>query len=402
MMISGFNGGSKLKEYVLSMTLALLFYLSLISGGIIPLLHEGYEKVFVKLLVLIGLIIFLFSAGGYVRRAGFHIVYALVCAILLSLSMLRSTNFPYALEKFDGVVFGAVVSSVILGIMVVRLGGEKAISKIIHIGLLVLFMTVVYKWQFGFFDRNVRYFLNGPNVFGWLMGMLALMSMHLAVVKKYLLYGAISVLFVGAVIWSGSKGALVALFVSLIFMFLPYVKKIPVLLSAIVAGAFLSAFMRPFINWISFAFPDSRLLALVRIFEGSISDVDKGSVVIRQHLLEDGFGLFMDHPFWGIGLGNFAEHSYLGFFYPHNIHLEVFMECGLFVGLAYVGFVIFSLLKIHRFFQVIAVYFILAGSFSGDMGYLRYSIAFILAGLSLIGVSELIKPKSSVALRRAQ
>jgi O-antigen ligase len=64
------------------------------------------------------------------------------------------------------------------------------------------------------------------------------------------------------------------------------------------------------------------------------------SLQLRQHALEGGWGLFLEHPWFGVGLGNFSDrspHFMLGHFLAHNTFVEVAATIGLIGGLAYIG-----------------------------------------------------------------
>jgi O-antigen ligase len=64
------------------------------------------------------------------------------------------------------------------------------------------------------------------------------------------------------------------------------------------------------------------------------------SLQLRQHALEGGWRLFLDHPWFGVGLGNFRDHTphfMLGGFMAHNSFLEVAASIGLVGGLAYIA-----------------------------------------------------------------
>lgn len=379
------------RSYFIKYAFGLLFYMSLVSGGLIPLWHDGYEKVIVKAFILFGLILVLPWNVRYWKGKGVLLIYGSISAVLLLISMLKSNNILYALDKFDGVIFGTIISAAFLIMLLVRFGIADGLRSIVHVGAVILLMTVLYKLHFGFFDRSVRYFLNGPIVFGWLMGMLSLMSIHLVFLKRGLGYTLFSVVFVSAVIWSGSKGALIALIASLAVLLMPYMRYARLAVPIVLAFLFLMLSHRVFLDWISYSFPDSRLLGLVRLLEGSVTDVDQGSINIRQYLFDDGLAAFLANPLFGIGLGNFSDYSFLGFIYPHNIHLEVFLECGIFVGIIYLVFLVKSIIAAPRFSQTIAIYFLVAGFFSGDIGYLRYSFVFILVGLIVTRVPKVAR-----------
>lgn len=64
------------------------------------------------------------------------------------------------------------------------------------------------------------------------------------------------------------------------------------------------------------------------------------SLQVRQHALEGGWQLLQQHPWFGVGLGNFGDHAprfMLGRYLAHNSFLEVGATLGVVGGLAYLA-----------------------------------------------------------------
>jgi O-antigen ligase len=64
------------------------------------------------------------------------------------------------------------------------------------------------------------------------------------------------------------------------------------------------------------------------------------SLQLRQHALQGAWQLVREHPWLGVGLGNFGEHAprfMFGRFLAHNSFLEVAATLGIFGGLAYLA-----------------------------------------------------------------
>ena len=75
-------------------------------------------------------------------------------------------------------------------------------------------------------------------------------------------------------------------------------------------------------------------------FRGIVVD---RSLQLRQHALEGGWQLFLDNPWFGVGLGNFPDHAphfMFGGFMAHNSLLEVAASLGVVGGLAYIGLLV--------------------------------------------------------------
>lgn len=66
------------------------------------------------------------------------------------------------------------------------------------------------------------------------------------------------------------------------------------------------------------------------------------SLQLRQHEFTGGLQLFLDHPWLGVGLGNFSEHSprfMLGGFVAHNAFVEIAASLGIAGILAYLAWI---------------------------------------------------------------
>ncbi|MNL28729.1 hypothetical protein D3C87_1503870 [compost metagenome] len=123
---------------------------------------------------------------------------------------------------------------------------------------------------------------------------------------------------------------------------------------------------------------NSRFAALERLFTSNLTAVDEGSVGARSVLLEEALRGFWENPLFGIGLGGFSYGEYV---YPHNQHLEILAELGIFVALLHFAFVLFSFIRSDLIYRTLIIFFATAASFSGDSSYLRFLYAFCLLGL---------------------
>jgi O-antigen ligase len=89
------------------------------------------------------------------------------------------------------------------------------------------------------------------------------------------------------------------------------------------------AFLLPPVYWVRFQ--------SIAQFRGIVVD---RSLQLRQHALEGHWHVFLDHPWFGVGLGNVGDNAprfMLGTFVAHNSFLEIAAGLGIAGGLAYVA-----------------------------------------------------------------
>jgi hypothetical protein len=237
----------------------------------------------------------------------------------------------------------------------------------------LLFIAIIYKSQVGFFDRNQLFFLSGPIVFGRLMGVgaaLSLIGIHS--LKNKILFS----IFTLAVIWTASKGPIIALLITWLTYFLfkmSYKEKAFSLFAIFVISI-------PLINnlYIIQDFGLSRVIdAFNYMFLGNLDDGVSHSISIRQSIMYQSIDLFLQHPFFGVGVGGWAANiSNEGLIYPHNFFLEVFSEGGLLLGgLFCVPYLIF-LAKPYSVMFYSVLFLLISQLFSGDILDSRYWLIF--------------------------
>lgn len=167
----------------------------------------------------------------------------------------------------------------------------------------------------------------GPNVFGRNMGLLFLGALRLSVRgdSRWMRGSAALVIPVAAllVFLSGSRGAMLALFVAVVVyaIVLRFERRVgnSLLFGGVIGLVMaLSSFGRRAIA----AFSDRFVRRL--LVEGYTSN--------RAALFSTGVAAGLENPIGGLGLGGFAQVSTLGT-YPHNIFIEAFAEGGM-IGLA--------------------------------------------------------------------
>jgi len=232
--------------------------------------------------------------------------------------------------------------------------------------------------NFGLDDRTVRFFLNGPIVFGWLMVYASIMSITAFLALGSFYYLLFSGLFFCAVIWSASKGPLLSFFSGIISLFL-LTRRFALLWVSfffILSAFFLIRYG---------AMPD-RLASIERFLLFENEQSDEGSVLLRQHMWRSSLDIIRERPLLGTGLGNWYFYTPVFslarevVYYPHNILLELLSEHG-FIGFFYILFLFFAILTssssmLSRTLMVCGFTGLL---FSGDLGYWHFLFGIPLA-----------------------
>lgn len=352
-----------------------LFYLSLVSGGVFTFHSDGVFNDLAKLSIALFGLVFLFRYPPSRVSVKFSLAFVLFFSIPLLASAFRAENFEYALYKIDAAIVGGIFSFLLAIALIDRLGLVSFYDGFIKFAFVVLVATISYKTLFGFWDRNIRFLLNGPIVFGWFMGVAAIFSVHMWRFRACSAYLFAAVVFCLAILWTQSKGPLLALFAAFFYMYfvaLGHFQRIKVsaaLLVAVIGLSFVD------LSWLE---ESTRLDAFQRLLSQTIGESDYGSVGVRAEMYQQALDLFFANPAFGIGLGNWQFVTGSEFLYPHNQHLEILTEIGGFYFALYFSLVIFAFLNADSVIKSVLIFFIVAASFSGDLSYLRYVFAFSL------------------------
>jgi hypothetical protein len=171
-------------------------------------------------------------------------------------------------------------------------------------------------------------------------------------------------------IGTGSKGPLLAVFISLVIIYAPYISRLFLRLKNYFILIGLSLFSYGFYLVLIKILPYETLYRLTTIF----SDDASASELSRKDLYKTALDLIPENPF-GIGLGHFNEFSY--FYYPHNLVLESFAEGGWIFGTHMVILLLTSLFIFNKLsktkdyiYQGLYALFLIAlinSMFSGDL-----------------------------------
>ena len=365
----------------MNLILAFLFVLILSVGNFIPHIEDEISTLSIKL-IIISLLILVSAIYKSKKVLNKHILlYIAFTTVLFLMLSINSNDIPYSLDKYLSCSIVVICLYFIYGILVNRNGELRSLQYIIFAGFFILVLTILYKIEFGFWDRNTRFFLNGPILFSWLMGFYSILSIYVYKNTKRIIFLSLFVIFTLAVLWAESKGGLLATATALIF-YLIYdsrkIIKIPIL-GCIGLFIFFNKLILDILGDIT---EGTRFSAFIRLMNNDVSSQDSGSITIRQDMLNEGYKLFSENWFFGIGLSNYQFKTIYGFIYPHNIHLEIFLECGIIVGLLYIYYLSFGLLKAPNLFKSILLLFIIASSFSGDATYLRFILLICLLSIA--------------------
>jgi len=378
-MRGGFGGeGCFLTQTTIkAIPLAFCLYLALAAGGI------GLGEEFSLARVVFSLLFVAVSGVVIFANRNVDINFIVVLSLLLAylaVQTFRSENVSIALSKIDGFLIGGFFVSLFLS-RGQKKYGKQFLTAVVISGFAMLLLTVLYKLTFGLWDRSVRFFLNGPIVFAWLMSIMFIISIHRYLLTKNISYIVLSLAFFLAVVWTGSKGPIVALAAASLYFLIANRK-----LGA--AATTIGLSVLTFQIFAEFGMLPPRLMAFERVLWGELSSQDFGSIGVRQVMLYESLLLFQSAPLIGLGMGNWMIHSSdfrivsEGFVYPHNILAEIASEHGLIGLMFFIVVLAFTFFRSESLARAIMIFSFFALLFTGDLGYWRFLI-FLPLGLHL-------------------
>jgi len=323
-------------------------------------------------------------------------IIVLLGAALLSSTAIRSLRFvglPYLLLSVS-IIYGLALSHdldyglykagnlfvITLAIVItfhyyyINKQQEYLWTLVIFIMLSYLILALLYKMQYGFWDRQVVFLMNGPIVFARLMGMAALLALLFTRgVTRLVLFG----IFFLAALWPSSKGPVLALILTLALMMLAYDRL--VILGAITILVALPLLLIPDqiveLAWLldgtgRIATPLESL-----ILGNELSEAHSASFSSRASAYEKTLPLILRYPA-GLGLGDWESYTKTGIEYPHNFFLEVISELGMFFGPLFMVSYLWPLIKPWNKLLWITVFFAINQQVSGDLLDSRYWLIF--------------------------
>jgi hypothetical protein len=347
----------------------------LMIGQYLPDLRMMLDGVPLNSLLLVQTVLFALALplSPSARRAIF-IVIGMV--LPLAVTLLWSRDAAWGAATLLDLTASAATASLLLAFSLERIGVDRTFRVWLVLLAALLVAAIAYKVQNGFFDREVNFLLNGPNVFARQMGLAALLS-------GFLLRGPFRwlgiVAFTLAVIWTQSKGPL--LFLLLVGLGTGWLRlgakgRILVLLGLAGVVAVLSLLLDQLRDVDFFR----RFFVAAAVLEGGLGGENYGSVGSRVLLFSTAARMIAEHPL-GIGLGSWMPLS--GFFwaeYPHNFFLEVLLEGGLVLGtIAAVAYFAF-LLSHNAMIVAMGAFLALCQQVSGGLADSRFWLAFACIG----------------------
>ncbi|WP_157958005.1 O-antigen ligase family protein [Pararhodobacter aggregans] len=291
-------------------------------------------------------------------------------AAFLSVQALLPIDPAIALVKIDGFLVGGLFVYLIFRRAVDR-HDESFYTSFVVCGLVILSLTIAYKLLFGFWDRQVRFFLNGPIIFGWIMATMCLLCLRRYVRGGGMVPIVTFFLFFLAVIWTGSKGPLIAMGASGLF-FLIASRRLGAL--SVVVGCTVLAFL----TLSELNLLPERFSVFQRLLSSDLNDSDAGSIGIRQQMLRDSISVFWQNPILGVGISNWIHFSddmdikSYEFVYPHNFFGEALAEYGLVGATFFLLILTWVFIRADAFSRALIILFLTALQFTGDMSYWRF------------------------------
>ena len=352
------------------------FYLILASGTIFPIfvfdtwvpIHTVYISMY-TLFIMKSFQTFKYAIKPVLKLLPFFLV--------LLFSTFRSQEPSYAIEKIDGAIFCSAVLSIIAIHVIKKFGLNLFLDALVKVSFIVLCCTIVHRVASGFpiDSRAGRFLFNGPIVFGWIMGMNGLISVYLFAQNSRKIYLILALLFFLAIVWTGSKGPLLATIIIITIIALINIRKPKIWLFIITCIA-----ATPFIIDLIPNLILVRLNTLIDIFTNAVDTIsNQVSLTVRSDSWFKSIDIFKENPIFGVGLGNWEYYSSIHIKYPHNLFFELSSELGI-IGLLVFGILAYFCVTTHsRIATLIFVYFVLCLSFSGDISYYRFLFSIPLA-----------------------
>lgn len=334
-----------------------LIYLYL-SLTLVPIFNAGMDNQIVNILLILGLggmvyYNFRYKEKIYIEKKS-PIYFYLFFIVFAALSFFWSVyKLRTIIELLQLVFYGLILY------LTINLSKEE---KIKTIKIVTLFGTLVallgiLEYVFVKPQRIVSTFFN-PNPFGTYLVMLFLFTLGYYLKNTDKRFAFSSIVFLIALLLSGSRGALIALFVALPFIFLDSKKSVKAditrSLFILITGFILTrglVYITPIVQDnlnINIDFLDN----LIR--KDSLAGT---SFIGRIEFWKAGLRAFTERPILGFGLGTFFSAYYVGYGnnqwysrFAHNHYIQTLTELGI------VGLILFSLFIISVFYSLYVIY----------------------------------------------
>ncbi|MEC9375140.1 MAG: O-antigen ligase family protein [Pseudomonadota bacterium] len=321
----------------------------------------------------------LLATTGTIRISTFKSIAILqIPLVLTGITLFWSLTPEIGLDKLTTLLISGNLGFILFNTVIEKHGVDQLGKLIIFYLSLLLIVAIPYKLVNGFFDRSVNFFINGPIIFARLMAIAAVLSIFF-LRNRARIFSVI--IFFLAVVWTESKGPILALTLTLISVAI-------LATNSRTRKRFCLGFVLITLSVIwGFYYFDlgARDLGRVGIFysvaTGDLSAIEAyssgGSLGGRIEMWSKTINLIPERPF-GIGLGAWdrAIDTRLPTPYAHNIFLELWSETGVILGsFASIPFLVF-LFSPKKMFWFVAFCLFLAQMISGDIGDARFLMVF--------------------------
>lgn len=334
-------------------------YFALATGFTLPEKY-GFNIAYSVFILLINTIICIFFSKS-VNKLIFltYTTMGLACLVLLGINVNSLTNNSLIIA-FSSYIIPIIVSYWLYCIKE-HIGENNYLDLWIYCALLILFITILYKINYGFFDRSVRFFLNGPIVFGWLYATFSVISIYQLTTNPSLKRYLFSIFFVLATLWTLSMGPLIALFFGIFLIVILNLRLSYRLIMNII--------LLMILMYISFIYiQDSRIgERLELILNAGLLNYYQSSP--RYQFVMHSINLLENNYLFGTGIDSF---SYMSFTYPHNIIFNLLLDGGIIYTSIFLVLLIIIFTSTNNLGKVILLMSILALMFSGNTTYLRF------------------------------
>lgn len=283
-------------------------------------------------------------------------------------------QYQYGAEKiFLGFVI-PIFSAVLLTLK--RWNEESLIQSFLWTALFIVLYAIIYKAGPDFFVRTKKFGLVGSIPFGWVCAFAAILSILHKDLGQVLRLILVTIFFL-AMLWSGSKGPLLAFFV---IFGLVYIVEFKAGWRSIFIGFLAAGTLFLLLNYGEDLRVVKALNSLILSPETYIDGAGEGSIGSRLYYVVAAYDVFLRSPVLGVGLGGWSDAAHISAHkYPHNIYAEALSEIGflgflfLIMFLSYQAMLVYK--RSHNFFWVYLLGLVVL-TVSGDIGYLRYPLYF--------------------------
>lgn len=356
---------------------AFLIYLMLSLGTLTGVKSESLFVVLAVLFTFIMSVIFFWNKFK-IKDLFFVLAFLMPVFYVYLVLGIRSNDGEIFAQRIESAFITTIWLTFLLVTIIKTTSEEKFYELYIKVAIFIVVLTFFWKLYYGFWDRDARFFINGPIVFGWISGLsIIIIVIGLQNFQKNIYYIVAIVLMLASMIWSASKGPMIGLLV----VYLMYALK-KHSWRALVSQIFISIFFAGMLLIIpADLFTNESISRLLESFDGNSTLYSvNGSIGIRIVAWESAWHLFSENILFGVGPTNWRNHSEVGFLdYPHNIMLELLSEVGLIGFSFFLTTIIIIYLNTSATGKYIMIYIFLCMCFSGDVSYLRFLISLPLA-----------------------